>query len=136
MVQITVSYDGALRTTAIHGPSQATLITDAPVDNHGRGESFSPTDLVATALGTCMLTVIGIVAERKHIDLKGSRATVRKIMTAEPPRRIARLEVDLHLTIPPDHSDRALLEATAMGCPVLRSLHPEIEKPVNFSYQS
>ena len=134
MVQITVHYDGDLRTCATHGPSQATLVTDPPVDNQGRGESFSPTDLVATALGTCMLTIMGIAAARKDVPLVGATAVVRKIMTAEPPRKIARLEVDITLPLPPDHPDRALLEAAALGCPVFRSLDPAMEKPVQFLY--
>ena len=91
MVQINVTYQGGLRCQAVHGPSGTTLVTDAPVDNHGKGESFSPTDLVATALGACIPTVMGIVAEREKIDLTGMRVTVQKEMSAEPPRRIARL---------------------------------------------
>ena len=135
MIPISITYDGDLRCTAQHGPSGAVIVTDAPVDNHGKGEAFSPTDLTATSLGCCMATVMGIVAQRKSIDLKGMKIEVGKTMTASPPRRIARLEVTLHLPIPSDHPDRELLEATAHSCPVHRSLHPEIEQVVTFVYQ-
>lgn len=134
MVTISITYDGSLRTTATHGPSGATLITDAPVDNHGRGEAFSPTDLAATALGTCMATVMGIAAERKQIDLTGMAVTVQKTMSTTPPRRIVRLDVEIRLPLPQDHRDRKLLEAAALSCPVHQSLHPDIEMPVTFKY--
>ena len=91
MVKIEIEYTGSLRCSALHTPSQTRLITDAPVDNHGKGESFSPTDLVATALGTCMATLMGIFAERHAIDLAGMKITVVKEMTTKPPRRIGRL---------------------------------------------
>jgi putative redox protein len=134
MVSISITYEGGLRTTAVHGPSGATLVTDAPVDNHGKGEAFSPTDLAATSLGACMATVMGIVAERKGIDLKGLTVSVGKTMTASPQRRIARLDVVLTMPIPADHPDRALLEATAKSCPVHLSLHPEVEQVIEFRY--
>ena len=134
MISISISYDGDLRTSAVHGPSGATLITDAPVDNHGKGEAFSPTDLAATSLGCCMATVMGIVANRKEIDLKGMSITVGKTMTATPPRRIARLDVAISMPIPGDHPDRKLLEATAHSCPVGLSLHPDVELVVDFKY--
>lgn len=135
MVQISVRYDGRLRCTAEHGPSKSTLVTDAPVDNHGRGEAFSPTDLVATALGTCMLTIMGIHAERHAIDLSGARATVEKVMSAAAPRRIARLVTRIELPLPPDHPHRGSLEAAAHACPVHKSLHPEIDAPVEFVWK-
>ncbi len=135
MVQISLTYDGGLRTTATHGPSGAQLITDAPVDNHGRGEAFSPTDLVATALGTCMATVMGIVAERKHIELVGMTVTVGKTMSTTAPRRVAQLDVLIKMPLPADHPDRALLEATAHACPVHQSLHPDIVQAITFEYQ-
>jgi putative redox protein len=134
MVSISITYEGGLRTTAVHGPSGATLVTDAPVDNHGKGEAFSPTDLAATSLGACMATVMGIVAERKGIDLKGLTVSVGKTMTPSPPRRIARLDVILTMPIPVDHPDRGLLEATAKSCPVHLSLHPEVEQVIEFRY--
>lgn len=132
MVPISVRYEGDLRSTAVHGPSSQTLITDAPVDNHGRGESFSPTDLVATALATCMATVIGIKAQHKGLDVTGMTVTVEKHMSQDSPRRIERLPLIITLPLPADHPDRRLLEATALGCPVHHSVHPEIDKPVTF----
>jgi len=134
MIEIHIDYQGDLRTHAVHGPSQTELITDAPVDNQGRGESFSPTDLVATALGTCMATIMGIVAKRKGIDLRGMIIRVEKHMSADLPRRIVRLPVTVEAPLPADHPDRALLEASALGCPVFHSLHPDIDKPVTFAW--
>lgn len=132
MVQIDIDYLGELRCTAAHGPSQRELITDAPVDNHGKGESFSPTDLVATALGTCMLTIMGIFAERHGIDLRGTKVSVTKEMIADPLRRISRLASEIRLTLPSTHPQREALERAALTCPVHRSLHPDVEKPVRF----
>ncbi|MBJ7258638.1 MAG: OsmC family protein [Chthoniobacterales bacterium] len=134
MVNISIRYEGALRCAATHGPSGQTLFTDAPVDNHGRGESFSPTDLVATALGTCMATIMGIVSERHTIDLAGMKIEVTKEMTKEAPRRIARLVTVIDVPLPADHPDRDLLERAALTCPVHQSLHPEIEKPLDFRW--
>jgi uncharacterized OsmC-like protein len=135
MVEIKIDYQGDLHCRAVHGPSGGVLETDAPVDNNGRGESFSPTDLVATALGACMTTVMGIVARRKEIDLAGMKVTVRKHMSADTPRRIAKLEVDLDVPLPVDHPERRLLESTGNGCPVHHSLHPDIEVVLNWHWQ-
>ena len=134
MIEINVAYEGQLRTRAIHGPSKCELITDAPVDNHGKGESFSPTDLVATALATCMATVIGIVGERKGIPLIGMKVRVEKHMSDNAPRRIVRLPVTIELPLPADHADRSLLESAALTCPVHQSVHPLIDKPVTFRW--
>ena len=127
MVESIVRYDGGLRCVAVHGPSQSVVETDAPADNMGRGERFSPTDLVGTALATCVATTMGIVATRMEVELKGLTARVRKHMTTELPRRIARLEVAIEVPLPEDHPQRARLEAAAHGCPVRRSLHPDVE---------
>jgi putative redox protein len=135
MVRIEVTYQGGLRSIATHGPSQNKLTTDAPVDNHGKGESFSPTDLVATALGTCMLTVMGIYAERHGVDMSGASVTVDKEMTAVPVRRIAKLTSEIRMPLPADHPQREALERIALTCPVHQSLHPEVEKPVRFIWQ-
>ena len=132
MVKISTAYEGGLRCRAAHGPSGTTLVTDAPVDNHGKGESFSPTDLVATALGACMMTVMGIVAERHGIDLTGMKVETVKEMTKQPPRRIASLRTRLTVPLPPDHPERAVLEKAAHSCPVHASLHPEIDAAVEF----
>ena len=111
-------------------------MTDAPVDNHGKGESFSPTDLVATALGTCMLTVMGIFAQRHALDLTGMSVTVQKEMTATLPRKIARLACEIRMPLEETHPLREALERTALTCPVHQSLHPEVEKPVLLVWQA
>ena len=132
MVQIDLEYQGGLRCAAVHGPSQTQIFTDAPVDNHGRGESFSPTDLVATALGTCMLTIMGIYAEKNGINIQGARVKVLKEMTSVAPRKIARLTTQIELPVAQDHPRREALERAALTCPVHESLHPDIEKPLEF----
>src|ERR1043165_391833 len=133
-VQIDVAYQGELRTQATHGPSKNTLLTDAPVDNCGKGESFSPTDLVATALGTCILTTIGIVAQRDGLVLDGATAAVEKHMTTAPPRRIARLVVRLAFPAGVPAAPRAKLEKAAHSCPVALSLHPDVVQDIAFAY--
>jgi putative redox protein len=132
MVEIRLAYEGDLHCSAVHQPSGDTLATDAPLDNNGRGEAFSPTDLVATALGACMATVIGIVARRKELAVEGMGVVVRKIMSDDLPRRIKRLELDLTMPLPGSHPDRKLLESAARGCPVHHSLHPDIEVEMNW----
>lgn len=135
MVEIKLAYEGDLHCSAIHTPSGNTLVTDAPVDNNGRGESFSPTDLVATALGSCMATVIGIVARRKNIAVEGMAITVRKFMSDDAPRRISRLELDIDIPLPADHEERALIESAAHGCPVHHSLHSDIKVVMNWTWR-
>jgi putative redox protein len=132
MVTLTTVYEGGLRCRGTHGPSGITLVTDAPVDNHGKGESFSPTDLVATALAACMMTIMGIVAERHGLDVVGMRAETVKEMTPTPPRRIASLRTRLTIPLPADHPRRAALEEAARTCPVHKSLHPEIDAAIEF----
>jgi|LakMenEpi03Aug12_release.lakeMendotaPanAssembly.Ray.scaffolds.fasta_scaffold288498_2 putative redox protein len=132
MVKLSSTYEGGLRCRAVHGPSGTALVTDAPTDNHGKGESFSPTDLVATALGACMMTVMGIVAERHGVDLTGMTAETEKVMTAQPPRRIASLRTRLVIPLPADHPHRERLETAARACPVHASLHPEIDAAIEF----
>ena len=134
MVEIEVVYQGELHTEAVHGPSGARVSTDAPVDNHGRGACFSPTDLVAGALGACMLTVMGILAAEKGWNLEGTRVRVEKHMVAEPKRRIGRLVVEL--SMPPGVPDEARLdlELAAFGCPVRESIHPAIDLDVCFDW--
>ena len=134
MVAIQIEYRGELHSTAVHGPSGTELNTDAPKDNQGRGESFSPTDLVATALGSCMLTVMGIMARTLEIDIAGATATVEKEMTAAPPRRIGGLAVRIHVPQSVSVENREKLERAAHTCPVRKSLHPEIETPVEFTW--
>jgi uncharacterized OsmC-like protein len=134
MVKVSIRYEGGLRCVATHGPSGQHVFTDAPVDNHGRGESFSPTDLVATALGGCMATIMGIVAQRHDIDLKGMEVEVTKEMSADMPRRIARLNTIIRIPLAADHPKRTLLENGALTCPVHQSLSAEMEKPVVFEW--
>ncbi len=134
MVKVNIRYEGGLRCEATHGPSGQTLHTDAPTDNHGRGESFSPTDLVATALGSCMATIMGIVADRHQLDLRGMEIEVVKVMSADAPRRIAKLATTIHVPLSSDHPHRALLENAALTCPVHKSLSEEMKKPVDFQW--
>jgi len=134
MVEVSVTYTGDLHTSAVHGPSGARLETDAPVDNCGKGEEFSPTDLVGTAMATCMLTIMGIYAQKKGINIKGATAVIQKEMTPTLPRMISKLSTVIEVPIPENHPDIEGLKAAAMGCPVHRSLHPDVEKPVVFRW--
>lgn len=134
MVPISIVYQGKLRCQAQHGPSKVQLITDAPVDNHGRGESFSPTDLVATGLGVCMATIIGIVAERDKIAIDDMGVKVEKHMTTTPPRKIAKIVVAFAMPKGIAQEQRKILERAAHTCPVALSLHPEIKQDVTFTF--
>ena len=136
MVKISVRYEGQLRCSAIHGPSGAKLETDAPVDNEGKGESFSPTDLVATALAACMATIMGIAAKRYSISLEGMAIETTKEMSTDTPRRIVALKSKITIPLAGDHPQRKLLEAAALGCPVHHSLDPKISQPVEFVWGS
>lgn len=129
-----ITYIGDLRTTCIHIQSGTEIITDAPTDNHGKGEAFSPTDLVATALGSCMVSIMAIKTKDLDIDLKDSTLSVTKIMQAEP-RRIAKIIVELNMSIATLDKNKTILERAAMTCPVLLSLHPDIEKEVTFNWK-
>ena len=131
-IEIQVEYLGKTSCRAVHGPSGQDLRTTAPKDNGGDGSTFSPTDLFATSLGTCVLTIMAMAAERRGIDLTGATVTVEKHMTTEPPRRIAQLPVHVRLPIRVNPNDLRLLEAAAHGCPVHRSIHPDIESPIVF----
>ena len=135
-VEIDIRYDGGLRCTAVHGPSGHQLLTDAPKDNGGQGAAFSPTDLVATALGSCMLTIMGLVAQRNGWDLAGTTVQVIKDMAAAPLRRIGKLTAVI--TLPPGRSwsaeDRQRLERAAELCPVKQSLHADVQTVIDFCY--
>ena len=133
MVEINFKYTGDLRCESTH-PSSAKIITDAPLDNHGKGEAFSPTDLVATALATCVLTTMAIAAEKHGIKLDGSVGKISKIMSTTPPRRIAQLVSEININLPSGHPYRAQLEAAAHACPVHKSLHPETEVKIDFRW--
>src|SRR5690606_10982073 len=129
-----VIYLGDLRTECTHLQSRNTFITDAPLDNNGKGEAFSPTDTVATGLANCMMTVMGIKARDMKIDMTGTAATVNKIMAANP-RRISKIEVTFDLPFKSDEKIRKILEHTAKTCPVHFSLHPDIERVIVFNWQ-
>jgi putative redox protein len=138
LVDIYIRYDGQLRCSARHGPSSTQLSTDAPVDNQGKGESFSPTDLCATALGTCMITTMGILAKKKGWNLDGIELHVQKEMTKQPPRRIERLPVRFSVPTAVAHAldpeQKRELERAAQTCPVALSLHPSVQVTVSFDW--
>ncbi|RSK50891.1 OsmC family protein [Hymenobacter rigui] len=135
MSTATACYAGHLRTEATHVASGNTILTDAPVDNHGRGEAFSPTDLVSAALGSCMMTIMGIVAERHGVDLQGVSWDVTKHMLAEP-RRIGQIDVTFRMPAALPEKERTILENAARTCPVALSLNPEIRQEVRFEYSA
>ena len=135
MVNISIKYRGDLHCDATHGPSHANLATDAPMDNKGKGEAFSPTDLVATALGTCMSTIMGMKAEELGLNLKGMTVEVKKEMSKDAPRRIVGLPSEVHIPLPPTLPDREALEQAALNCPVHKSLPPEINRPTKFFWE-
>jgi len=134
-VEINLLYQGELRCQATHVPSGEKLCTDAPVDNCGKGESFSPTDLVATALGACIMTILGIVAERHSLDLTGTKVRVEKHMVADPVRRIGSLPVVIEMAVAVTQEHRQRFENAAATCPVLQSLHPDIDKTISFLWK-
>ncbi|WP_413289738.1 OsmC family protein [Bdellovibrio sp. HCB337] len=133
MVKVTAKYEGEKHCELTHGPSQATIVTDAPKDNNGKGEAFSPTDLVAAATGSCILTVMAIMAEKDGVDLKGAYTTVEKEMFLNP-RRIGKLTINVFMPKHIEDTYRQKLENTAMTCPVKKSLHPEMQLPIQFHY--
>jgi len=129
-----VTYLGDLRTSSVHLQSGTEILSDAPKDNHGKGEAFSPTDTVANGLASCMMTVMGIKARDLGVDLTGSTASVTKHMQAEP-RKISKIEVAFEMAIAADEKTRIILERTANTCPVHLSLHPDIEKVITFNWK-
>ena len=135
MVKVDVTYSGDLHCDAVHGPSKSELATDAPTDNKGKGEAFSPTDLVATALATCMSTTMGIKAQELGVDLRGMTVSVKKEMSKDAPRRIIGLPSEVHIPLPKNSPHREVLEQTALNCPVHKSLPPEINRPTKFYWE-
>ncbi|MBO6515144.1 MAG: OsmC family protein [Bacteroidia bacterium] len=130
-----VIYLGSLRTDSTHLGSGHSITTDAPLDNNGKGQKFSPTDLAATSLASCMLTVMGIAAQKRDITFSAIKADVTKIMASNP-RRIAEVHIELHINHPEwTEKERNLMENTALNCPVAKSLHPDIKQKVRFNYQ-
>ena len=132
-----IIYKGELRTEATHLQSQTVIETDAPTDNEGKGERFSPTDLLATSLGNCMLTIMGIKARDMGVNLEGTKVGVTKIMKAEP-RRVGGINVDFYFphTLETDDKQRTILERAALTCPVAKSIHPDIEMNVSFGWKN
>ncbi|WP_288998619.1 OsmC family protein [uncultured Psychrobacter sp.] len=132
MITSKVTYQGDLRTSAIHLQSNNEIITDAPTDNQGKGEAFSPTDLLATSLASCMLTIIGIKARDINVDLAGTTAEVTKVMTADP-RRISEIHVAITFNQQLDEKTQKIFYNTALSCPVAKSIHPDITQKVTIS---
>ena len=131
MVRIESVYDGNLRCSATHIPSGQTLVTDAPVDNMGKGQSFSPTDLLATSMLNCMMTIIAIAADSRELDISGMSGSVEKHM-ASSPRRVSKLEVEISLPTDLNSEDRAWLIKRGLACPVHKSVSQEMEVEVQF----
>jgi len=131
-----IIYEGNLRTVAKHLQSETVIETDAPTDNQGKGERFSPTDLVATALGNCMLTIMGIKARDMNVSLEGTKVDITKIMATEP-RRIGEIKVVINFpeSLQTDEKQRTIIERAAMTCPVFESLHPDLKKDVAFKWR-
>ena len=130
-----VNYLGNLRTESIHISSNDKIVTDAPKDNNGKGEAFSPTDLVASSLSCCILTVIGIVSKKIKYDLTNTKSSVKKIMAGNP-RRIAEIVVKIEFSKPADSKTKKIIEKTALKCPVGKSLHPDIKQNISFMWPS
>ena len=133
MSKANIVYQNNLMTEAEHIASGEKIVTDAPVDNNGKGEAFSPTDLVATALGSCMITIMAISANKYDIDVTGTNASVKKIMGSDP-RRISEISIDINMNKNIEEKDRKRLERAALACPVQKSLHPDLEKKIRFIY--
>ena len=128
-----ILYKNNLRTEATHIASGQVILTDAPIDNNGKGEAFSPTDLVATALASCMITIIAIAAEKNNIDVSKTSANVKKIMSSNP-RTISDIVIEVKMSKELAQKDRMRLEKAALACPVHKSLHPDMKKEITFSY--
>lgn len=133
MATIETTYLGDLRTEPVHVQSGTHIITDAPLDNQGKGEAFSPTDLMSASLGSCMMTIMGIAARTHSIDIDGTTASITKIMAANP-RRVSEIVVNLKFPHTYDDKQKAILEHAALTCPVMLSLHPDLKKTVDFGW--
>lgn len=129
-----VTYLGELRTQSVHLASGSEIISDAPVDNNGKGEAFSPTDLLANSLATCMFTIMGIKAAGMEISIEGSTAEVIKVMQSEP-RKISKIQIVFQMNTKLDEKQQTILERVALSCPVYLSLHPDIEKDITFNWK-
>ena len=134
MTKIEIIYKGDLRTKAKHIESDSTIITDAPKDNQGNGEFFSPTDLVCTALGSCILTIMGIALRKHDVSITGTNMKINKYMSSQP-RMISKIELDIYFKSSYNNKIKKILERSAVNCPVYKSLSNEIEKNINFHYK-
>ena len=131
--QVEIVYEGDLRTKAVHLSSGTEILTDAPLDNQGKGEKFSPTDLIATALGSCMLTIMGIAANVQKIDISNTRVKVEKVM-GEDPRKISQVNIEIYFSTIISDKHRVILERAARHCPVAKTLDGNIEENIKFIY--
>ena len=135
MTTSTSKYSGELRTHSVHTQSGETYITDAPTDNEGKGQAFSPTDIVATSLANCMMTIMGIVSKRKGLIIEGTEAKVDKFMGTDP-RRITEIKIDFYFPVDFSEEERKLLEKSALNCPVAKSLSSDLKQNIEFHYPS
>ena len=135
MTTSTSKYSGELRTHSVHTQSGETYITDAPTDNEGKGEAFSPTDIVATSLANCMMTIMGIVSKRKGLIIEGTEAKIDKFMGRDP-RRITEIKIDFYFPVNFSEDERKLLEKSALNCPVAKSLSSDLKQNIEFHYPS
>ena len=135
MATSTSTYSGELRTQSVHTQSGETYITDAPTDNEGKGEAFSPTDIVATSLANCMMTIMGIVSKRKGLTIEGTEAKIDKFMGTDP-RRITEIKIDFYFPLNFSGDERKLLEKSALNCPVAKSLSSDLKQNIQFHYPS
>ena len=135
MTTSTSKYSGELRTHSVHTQSGETYITDAPTDNEGKGEAFSPTDIVATSLANCMMTIMGIVSKRKGLIIEGTEAKIDKFMGTDP-RRITEIKIDFYFPVNFSEDERKLLEKSALNCPVAKSLSSDLKQNIQFHYPS
>jgi len=135
MTTSTSKYSGELRTQSVHTQSGETYITDAPKDNEGKGEAFSPTDIVATSLANCMMTIMGIVSKRKGLIIEGTEAKIDKFMGTDP-RRITEIKIDFYFPVNFSEDERKLLEKSALNCPVAKSLSSDLKQNIEFHYPS
>jgi len=134
MVEINTTYEGGLHCRAVHKPSGKSFETDAPVDNKGKGENFSPTDLLAASLAVCYLTTMGISAQERGIDMKGTTCRIEKHMSSDTPRRVVRLVAEIVFPAGIPFDKRGILEAVALHCPVAKSIHPDIDVDLNLHF--
>ena len=135
MTTSTSKYSGELRTHSVHSQSGETYITDAPTDNEGKGEAFSPTDIVATSLANCMMPIMGIVSKRKGLIIEGTEAKIDKFMGTDP-RRITEIKIDFYFPVNFSEDERKLLEKSALNCPVAKSLSSDLKQNIEFHYPS